>query len=81
MGARRRTHALADHAKLGSILKSARPKAGVTQQRLADAMGQPQSYVARIESGERQVLALELIQACRVLGVDVSEIVAAFESE
>lgn len=52
---------------------------GSSRIREYQSIGQPQSYVARIESGERQLLALELLQICRVLGISVTEVVASYE--
>lgn len=41
-------------------LKAARKEAGLTQNDVAKAMHQPQSWVSRCESGERRVDVIEL---------------------
>ena len=58
--------------RIGSRLKAARERSGLTQQRLADAVGlRHRQTVASIESGERQLSAAELIRIMPVLGVDL----------
>ena len=78
MGARRRTYDLADRAKLGGCIRAVRVKATMSQKQVADVIGQPQSYIARIESGERQLLALEFFQICKVLGVAPADVNGSF---
>jgi transcriptional regulator with XRE-family HTH domain len=41
-------------------LKSARLRAGLTQLEVARALGRPQSFVSKCESGERRVDVVEL---------------------
>lgn len=41
-------------------LKEARETAGLTQTQVAHALGRPQSFVAKCESGERRVDVVEL---------------------
>jgi transcriptional regulator with XRE-family HTH domain len=42
------------------LLKEARVAAGMTQVQVAAALGRPQSFVAKCESGERRVDVIEL---------------------
>jgi len=42
------------------LLKEARKAAGLTQDQVAQAIGKPQSFVAKCESGERRVDVIEL---------------------
>ncbi len=51
-------------------LKEARVAAGLRQVDVADALGRPQSYVAKIESGERKVDFVEVLDLCAVIGLD-----------
>ncbi len=43
-----------------ALLRSARLKAGLTQAQAARALGKPQSYLSKCESGERRVDVVEL---------------------
>jgi transcriptional regulator with XRE-family HTH domain len=71
-----------DHVRLIDLLVSAREKAGITQQQLADRLGRPQSFVAKYEGGERRIDVVEFIAISRALDMDparaVKEIAAAY---
>ena len=56
--------------QLRQRLKEARVAAGLRQLDVADALGRPQSYVAKIESGERKVDFVEVLDPCAVIGLD-----------
>jgi transcriptional regulator with XRE-family HTH domain len=56
--------------QLRQRLKEARLAAGLRQVDVADALGRPQSYVAKIESGERKVDFVEVLDLCAVIGLD-----------
>ncbi|MCA9233048.1 MAG: helix-turn-helix transcriptional regulator [Planctomycetales bacterium] len=49
-------------------LVAARTKAGLTQQAVADRLGKPQSYVAKVEGLERRLDVIELLVLARVIG-------------
>jgi transcriptional regulator with XRE-family HTH domain len=49
------------------ILKEARLAAGLRQLDVAQALDRPQSYVAKIESGERKIDFIEVIDFCKVV--------------
>ncbi|HIC2830924.1 TPA: helix-turn-helix domain-containing protein, partial [Enterobacter hormaechei] len=38
-----------------NALKKARKEKGITQAQLAEALGKPQSFIAKVESGERRL--------------------------
>ena len=48
----------------------ARNAAGLTQQAVADQLGKPQSYVAKVEGLERRVDIVELLQLAKAIGFD-----------
>lgn len=62
-----------EYRKLIADLRSERKAVGLTQQVLADQLGKPQSFVAKVEGYERRIDVIEFIHWCRVLGVDVAE--------
>lgn len=43
-----------------SVLKDARKDAGYTQDIVAERIGKPQSYVSKVENGERRIDVIEL---------------------
>ena len=47
-------------------LKAARLAAGLTQARAAHALGRPQSFLSKCESGERRLDVIELEELARV---------------
>ena len=59
------------HAALMKTLIDQRKAQGITQQQLANALQRPQSYVAKIETGERRIDAVEIVEWAQVFEVDV----------
>lgn len=57
-------------ARLRKRLKEARLAAGLRQVDVADALQKPQSFVSKIESGERTADFLEVLDLCCVIGLD-----------
>jgi transcriptional regulator with XRE-family HTH domain len=47
-------------------LHQAREEAGLTQVEVSMALGKPQSYVSKCESGERRVDIIELLDFARI---------------
>ena len=58
------------HQKLRELLVAARRKAGLTQHEVAERLGRPQSFVAKVEGGERRLDVIEFVALARVLGAD-----------
>lgn len=65
------------HKVLLSQLLKARKTAGLTQQQVADRLKKPQSFVAKVEAGERRLDLIEFLQFTRALGADPTRIVRA----
>ncbi|HEY1011222.1 MAG TPA: helix-turn-helix transcriptional regulator [Herpetosiphonaceae bacterium] len=61
------------YKKLRDMLTESRRQAGMTQNELAIALGKPQSYVSKYETGERGINVLEFLQIAKILGINVSE--------
>jgi transcriptional regulator with XRE-family HTH domain len=59
-----------DYARFLALLKQARKDAGIVQQELADKLGKPQSFVAKVERGERRIDVIEFIAITRAIGRD-----------
>ena len=70
-----------DQEALQGLLRTLRADSGLRQVDLADALGQPQSFVSKYESGERRLDVLELRQVCRVLRIPLGEFVRLLEDK
>ena len=66
-----------DRIKLGASVRSAREKAGKSQQDVADALGVPRTAVTNMESGTRAVSTLELSKLADLLRQPVAVFFAA----
>jgi transcriptional regulator with XRE-family HTH domain len=60
----------APYGELLRLLVSARRDAGLRQVDLAGRLGKPQSFVSKMERGERRLDVVELIVVARAIGVD-----------
>lgn len=60
-------------------LRNVRKGAGVTQVELAVRLGETQSFVSKIERGERRIDVLELRAWCEALGVSFPEFVKTLD--
>jgi transcriptional regulator with XRE-family HTH domain len=58
--------------RLRELLKEARQKSGLKQTEIAKALGKPQSYISKCESGERKIEAVMLQEFAKVYGVPCS---------
>jgi transcriptional regulator with XRE-family HTH domain len=56
-------------------LRSARERCGLSQRELAVRLGKPQSFISKIETGERRVDLIEALAICEVLGIPLDSIV------
>jgi len=67
------------HEALRDALIAARKHAALTQAELAARLRCHQSFVARVESGERRVDVIELIVLARALEIDAGDLLSAAE--
>jgi transcriptional regulator with XRE-family HTH domain len=58
------------------LLIARRVAVGMTQVELASRMGEYQSFVARLESGQRRVDVVEFLELSSILGFDAKKEVA-----
>lgn len=63
------------HEVLIKCLTKARKTAGLTQQKLADQLGKPQSFVAKYEKGERRLDVVEFVEIAEALDTGTAEII------
>ncbi|MDX0427374.1 helix-turn-helix domain-containing protein [Sinorhizobium medicae] len=55
------------------LLKNKRESAGLTQSDVAKKLGEHQSFVARIESGQRRIDVVEYLTIAEAIGFDAAE--------
>lgn len=58
------------YRSLVDAVKTARISGGVTQQQVADALGKPQSFVAKVEGFERRLDVIEFLKFSKAAGWD-----------
>lgn len=63
------------HDALISILIEMREGAGITQTELAAQLGEYQSFVARLESGQRRVDVIEFLRLAEILNFDPAAVI------
>ena len=54
--------------EIGREIKAMRLEAGITQQRIAAALGKPQSYVSKVESAKRDLHLSEIADYADAIG-------------
>jgi len=65
------------HELVKSALIEQRKAAGMSQTEVATRLGRPQSYIAKIEGGERRVDVVELIELAEVIHLDLHDLMDA----
>ncbi|WP_043839630.1 helix-turn-helix domain-containing protein [Muricoccus aerilatus] len=63
--------------KLRELLRDRRLALGLLQGELAERLGQPQSFISKVEQGERRLDLEEVLDYAAALKLDPHEIVAA----
>jgi transcriptional regulator with XRE-family HTH domain len=63
------------HRALAALLAEERKKAGLTQAVVAKRLGRHQSFVATVESGQRRIDVIELIEFAAAIGFDASTVI------
>ena len=69
-----------EYGQLLRLLKETRQSAGVTQVALAERLGQSQSFVSKIERGERRLDVIQLRTICQALETTLSAFASELES-
>lgn len=65
---------------LTQLMREMRIAAGLTQVACSEALGKPQSYVSKIESGIQRVDLIQLREYCIICEVPLAAFVKRFES-
>lgn len=60
----------ASYDALKKVLIDARHAAGLTQSEVAERLSRPQSFVSKLEQGERRLDVIEFIHVCRALNAN-----------
>lgn len=68
-----------DYALFLQHLRETRKAAGFTQEELAERLGQTQSFISKVERGERRLDVVELRAFCIALDVSFSSFVTQFD--
>lgn len=62
------------YLELISRLRGFRRTAGISQLALAESLGRVQSYVSKVESGERRIDVIELSDICHALDISLLDV-------
>lgn len=69
------------HLALRDFIVEKRDKAGLTQVEVSVRLGRPQSYIASIETGQRRVDVVELLDLAKAIGFDPHEALRRVKKE
>lgn len=62
------------YATLLEVLKEVRKESGTTQSDMAKRLKRPQSFVSKVETGERRLDFVELVAIARAMRVDPQDL-------
>lgn len=60
-----------EHVELVARLRQARQRAALSQQEVAKLLGRSQSYISKMESGQRQIKLVQLRELARIYHTDI----------
>ena len=66
------------HQEFIAFIASVRKAAGITQVELAERLGKPQSFVSKVERGERRLDVIEFCDIAEALGYDPAKLLRKF---
>ena len=65
------------HRTLMEVLIETRKAKEITQQDLADRLSRQQSYIAKVETGERRIDVVEFIECANCIDISPAELIPA----
>lgn len=68
-----------EQSALRKILKDKRVSLGLSQRELAEQIGVVYSLISKIETGDRRLDFLEMIEYCRMLDIDPHDVIDQIE--
>lgn len=68
-----------EYTAMRKLLQEFRIKADVTQEELAKRLGETQSYISKVERGERRLDLVQLQAFCKEIGISLRSFVDAYE--
>lgn len=68
-----------EYQRLLEMLRSLREQAGLTQEELGKKIGQTQSFVSKVERGERRLDFVELKHVVEVMGFSIGDFTHKYE--
>ena len=63
------------------MIVEARKASGLTQVEIARALGKPQSYISKVELGERRLDFAEFLELANVIGVDIVKFISKYQKQ
>jgi hypothetical protein len=68
-------------SNLRKLLRAGRLRSSLRQIDVAKTLGKPQSYIAKVENGERQLSFIETLDFCDAIKLDAHELVDKLTKE
>lgn len=68
-----------EYARFLDHLRKAREKNGLTQTEVGERLGKTQSFVSKVERGERRIDIVELRAFCSAIGISFSTFVGGMD--
>jgi transcriptional regulator with XRE-family HTH domain len=68
-----------DQKRLCELIRRVREEKGISQQMLAAKLDVPQSFISKIETGERRIDVLELRCLCKAIKIPLKDFVELLE--
>lgn len=62
-------------------VREARREQGLTQAVVAERLGKPQSFLAKVENGERRLDVIEFIHLAQLLSLDPADVIKTIMDE